>query len=165
MRIELDRFTCSTTNRCASVDIRFTRHPPYRTSDRIFSRLGNNGELICSSNKKKSYAGSMPRPRRRSTPSSDRDDSSTERTTEFRVHIADLGPDVDEENIRKVFQRFGTLLDVWIATASSFAFVVYKQKEEAQKAIDQMDGRYDHSEGRQPLEYVCWIEVVRKRAD
>ena len=107
----------------------------------------------------------MPRPRRRSTPSSDRDDSSTERTTEFRVHIADLGPDVDEENIRKVFQRFGTLLDVWIATASSFAFVVYKQKEEAQKAIDQMDGRYDHSEGRQPLEYVCWIEVVRKRAD
>jgi RNA recognition motif-containing protein len=90
----------------------------------------------------------MPRPGRRSTPSSDRD-SSTERTHEFRVHVADLGPDVDEGNIRSVFQRFGKLLDVWVATASSFAFVVYKHKDEAQKAIDQMDGRYDRSKQRE----------------
>ena len=82
----------------------------------------------------------MPRARRHSTPSSD-SDHSVERTNEFRIHIAELGANVDEENLRDVFERFGTLMDVWIATASSFAFVVYKRKEEAQKAIDQMDGR------------------------
>ena len=64
---------------------------------------------------------------------------------EFRVHIAELPQGVQEGDVRKVFQRFGTVLDVWVAGASCFAFVVYKQKEEAQKAIDQMDGRYESS--------------------
>jgi len=33
------------------------------------------------------------------------------------------------------------LTDVWVAGASCFGFVVYKQKDEAQKAIDEMDGK------------------------
>ena len=77
--------------------------------------------------------------RRSRSPHSDREDS---RVNEFRVHIAELPQGVQEGEVRKVFQRFGTVLDVWVASASCFAFVVYKLKEEAQKAIDQMDGRY-----------------------
>ena len=82
-----------------------------------------------------------PRRSRSRSPRSDRD-SSQERSPEHRVHIAELPAGIQEADIRKTFQRFGTLLDVWVASASCFAFVVYKLKEEAQKAIDQMDGRY-----------------------
>ncbi len=92
----------------------------------------------------------MPRSRSESSASSRRSrsplsehDSSSERTNEYRVHIADLTPGVQEGEVRKMFQRFGTLLDVWVAGASCFAFVVFKYKEDAQKAIDQMDGKYD----------------------
>ena len=81
-------------------------------------------------------------PRRSRSPISDHE-GGNERLNEYRVHIAELPQGVQESEIRKQFQRYGTLLDVWVASASCFAFAVYKQKEEAQKAIDQMDGRYD----------------------
>lgn len=80
--------------------------------------------------------------RRSRSPRSDRENSN-ERSNEYRVHVAELAPGVDVSEIRKLFQRFGTILDVWVASASCFAFVVFKHKEDAQKAIDQMDGRYD----------------------
>ncbi|CAF3527600.1 unnamed protein product [Adineta steineri] len=91
----------------------------------------------------------MPRTTRSESSSSSRrsrsplseHESSSERTNEYRVHIAELKPGVQENDIRKMFQRYGTLLDVWVASASCFAFVVFKYKEDAQKAIDQMDGR------------------------
>jgi RNA recognition motif-containing protein len=81
-------------------------------------------------------------PRRSRSPLSDHD-SGNERVNEHRIHIAELPQGVQESDVRKVFQRYGTLVDVWVASASCFAFVVYKQKEEAQKAIDKMDGRYE----------------------
>jgi splicing factor, arginine/serine-rich 7 len=90
----------------------------------------------------------MPRSRsatplsRRSRSSRSDRDSSHERPNEYRVHIAELPSGIHENELRKVFQRFGTVLDVWVANASGFAFIVYKHKEDAQKAIDQMDGRY-----------------------
>jgi arginine/serine-rich splicing factor 7 len=86
-------------------------------------------------------ASSSP-PRRSRSPLSDHD-SDNERSNEYRVHIAELTPGVQENEIRKMFQQFGTLVDVWVASASCFAFVVFKYKEDAQKAIDKMDGRYD----------------------
>ncbi|UJR15362.1 hypothetical protein I4U23_002311 [Adineta vaga] len=88
----------------------------------------------------RSRSASSSASRRSRSPRSDHG-SSSERTNEYRVHIAELTRGVDANEIRKVFQRFGTILDVWVASASCFAFVVYKYKEEAQKAIDQMDGR------------------------
>jgi len=84
--------------------------------------------------------------RRSRSPPSDHDSGgddagSIERSNEFRVHIAQLTPGVKDSDVRKVFQQFGTIMDLWLAQASCFAFVVYKRKEEAQAAIDQMDGR------------------------
>ena len=98
-------------------------------------------------------------PRRSRSPLSDRE-SDHERSNEYRVHIAELSPGVQESEIRKVFQRFGTLLDVWVASASCFAFAVYKHKEEAQKAIDQMDGRYAMRE-QDEREYLLFIDSDR----
>jgi len=81
-------------------------------------------------------------PRRSRSPLSDHENTS-DRPNEYRIHIAELPQGTQESEVRKVFQRYGTLVDVWVASASCFAFVVYKTKEEGQKAIDQMDGRYD----------------------
>ncbi len=83
-----------------------------------------------------------PSPRRSRSPSSEHENKK-DRSNEFRVHIAELPQGTQESEIRKAFQRYGTLVDVWAASASCFAFVTYKLKEEAQKAIDEMDGRYD----------------------
>jgi arginine/serine-rich splicing factor 7 len=83
--------------------------------------------------------------RRSRSPLSDHG-SDNDRTNEYRLHIAELSPGVQESDIRKTFQRFGTLIDVWVASASCFAFVVFKYKEDAQKAIEQMDGRYAKKE-------------------
>jgi arginine/serine-rich splicing factor 7 len=102
-----------------------------------------------------------PSSRRSRSPLSDRD-SSTERTNEYRVHIAELTAGVQENDIRKIFQRYGTILDIWIASASCFAFVVYKYKEDAQKAIDQMDGRYERVLNEPNLDNCYWIKIIWK---
>lgn len=65
-----------------------------------------------------------------------------DRTNEYRIHVAELSRDIQEDELRKIFQRHGTVADVFIANASGFAFIVYKQKDEAQRAIDALDGRY-----------------------
>lgn len=91
-------------------------------------------------------------PRRSRSPLSDHE-SDHERPNEYRVHIAELTPGIQESEIRKGFQRFGTVLDVWAASASCFAFVVYKYKEDAQKAIDQMDGRYAMTQSGRKMEH------------
>jgi RNA recognition motif-containing protein len=83
-------------------------------------------------------------PKRSRSPVSDHEGGNDRpNANEHRIHIADLPQGVQESEVRKQFQRYGTLVDVWVASASCFAFVVYKQKEEAQKAIDSMDGRYE----------------------
>ena len=83
-----------------------------------------------------------PSSRRSISPASNRD-SSNERSSGYRVHIAELTLGIQEDEIQKKFERFGKILDVWVASASCFGFVVFKYKEDAQKAIDHMDGRYD----------------------
>ena len=83
-----------------------------------------------------------PSPKRSRSPLSDHDNGN-DRSNEYRIHIAELPSGIQESEIRKSFQRYGPMIDVWVASASCFAFVVYKNKEDAQKAIDQMDGRYD----------------------
>lgn len=76
------------------------------------------------------------------SPLSNRDNES-DGPNEYRLHIAELPQGTQEDEVRKVFERFGTLTDVWVASASCFGFVVYKQKGEAQKALEEMDGRYE----------------------
>jgi arginine/serine-rich splicing factor 7 len=99
-------------------------------------------------------------PRRSRSPLSDHE-RANDRPNEYRIHIAELPQGVQESEIRKVFQRYGTLVDVWAAGASCFAFVVYKQKEEAQKAIDEMDGRYDICT-KKNLNNYYWIKIIWK---
>ena len=59
-----------------------------------------------------------------------------------RLHIADLGVDCSKREIESRFKKYGSLSDVWLArNPPCFAFVVYKNREDANEAIKQIDGR------------------------
>jgi RNA recognition motif-containing protein len=60
-----------------------------------------------------------------------------------RVHIADLTEKVTKSDIEKAFGKYGELDEVWMAkNPPCFAFCVYKNKDDANDAIKEMDGRY-----------------------
>jgi len=59
-----------------------------------------------------------------------------------RVHIADLTEKVTKSDIEKAFGKYGEVEEVWMAkNPPCFAFVVFKNKEDAGDAIKEMDGR------------------------
>ncbi|CAI9744134.1 arginine-rich splicing factor 7-like [Octopus vulgaris] len=59
-----------------------------------------------------------------------------------RVHVADLGEDPSKRELECVFEKFGKLLEVWVAKSPPcFAFIVYKYREDADAAIKEMDGK------------------------
>ena len=59
-----------------------------------------------------------------------------------RVHIADLTEKVTKSDIEKSMGKFGEIEEVWMAkNPPCFAFVVFKNKEDAGDAIKEMDGR------------------------
>lgn len=57
-----------------------------------------------------------------------------------RIHVADLTESVTQHDVEKTFGRFGEIAEVWMAkNPPCFAFVVYKDKEDAADAIREMD--------------------------
>jgi arginine/serine-rich splicing factor 7 len=59
-----------------------------------------------------------------------------------RVHIADLTEKVTKSDIEKSFGKYGEIEEVWMAkNPPCFAFVVFKNKDDASDAIKEMDGR------------------------
>ena len=59
-----------------------------------------------------------------------------------RVHIADLSEKATKSDIEKSFGKFGDIEEVWMAkNPPCFAFVVFKNKDDANDAIKEMDGR------------------------
>ena len=89
----------------------------------------------------RSGSRSRSRSRRYRSPSiSDRSRSAS--PDGYRVHVADLGLDPSKREIEKHFEKFGPLIEVWVAkNPPCFAFVVYKYKDDADMAIREMDGK------------------------
>ena len=59
-----------------------------------------------------------------------------------RVHVADISQSVSKSEIEKVFGKYGDIEEVWMAkNPPCFAFIVYKNKEDADDAIRDMNGR------------------------
>lgn len=60
----------------------------------------------------------------------------------YRVHVADLGLDPSKSELTKGFEKFGPLNEVWVArNPPCFAFIVFKYREDAERAVQEMDGR------------------------
>ncbi|EUB62650.1 RNA-binding protein Rsf1 [Echinococcus granulosus] len=58
----------------------------------------------------------------------------------YRIFIGGVDPRVGKVELEREFDRFGTIVDVWVArNPPGFAFIVYKHLEDAEKAIRRMD--------------------------
>ena len=58
-----------------------------------------------------------------------------------RVHVGSINAATSQHELRRVFERYGVILDMWMArTNPCFAFIVFKRRSQALKAIKCMDG-------------------------
>lgn len=57
-----------------------------------------------------------------------------------RLHVADLGQGVSKNELTRVFEKYGPLKEVWVASSPPcFAFVVFENREDAEEAIQAVD--------------------------
>ncbi|CAF1138607.1 unnamed protein product [Adineta steineri] len=60
----------------------------------------------------------------------------------YRVHISDLAAGISRKEIERVFTKYGIINEVWVATnPPCFAFVNFKHRSDADKAIREVDGK------------------------
>ena len=59
-----------------------------------------------------------------------------------RVYVGDLGNNGDPDELRRMFSRYGSVQDVWVAhKPPGFAFVFYRTVREAREAVKGANGR------------------------
>uniref|UniRef100_A0A8C9RED7 Polyadenylate-binding protein n=1 Tax=Scleropages formosus TaxID=113540 RepID=A0A8C9RED7_SCLFO len=69
------------------------------------------------------------------------------RAKEFNnVYCKNFGEDIDDDKLKEIFGKFGPALSVRVMTDSNgkskgFGFVSYERHEDAQKAVDEMNGK------------------------
>uniref|UniRef100_A0A8C6LWP9 Polyadenylate-binding protein n=1 Tax=Nothobranchius furzeri TaxID=105023 RepID=A0A8C6LWP9_NOTFU len=69
------------------------------------------------------------------------------RAKEFtNVYIKNFGDDMDDEKLREVFSKYGNALSIRVMTDDSgksrgFGFVSFERHEDAQRAVDEMNGK------------------------
>ncbi|XP_028316753.1 polyadenylate-binding protein 1 isoform X1 [Gouania willdenowi] len=69
------------------------------------------------------------------------------RAKEFtNVYIKNFGDEMDDEKLREVFSQYGNAMSIRVMTDDSgksrgFGFVSFERHEDAQKAVDEMNGR------------------------
>lgn len=57
------------------------------------------------------------------------------------IYCIKIGSSITRRDIEKEFERYGTLLEVWMSrTRPSFAFVVYKRDKDAAEAQKRTNG-------------------------
>src|SRR5262245_31061717 len=60
-----------------------------------------------------------------------------------KVYIGDLGNNAVDEEIEGTFRKFGRITNLFIAKRPpGFAFVEYESERDAERAVENMDGRY-----------------------
>jgi len=59
----------------------------------------------------------------------------------YRLHVADLDENARKKDLERIFMRFGPLKEIWLASYAPFyAFVVYRNRLDAQDACEDADG-------------------------
>jgi len=81
--------------------------------------------------------------RRRSSRRRSRSRSGSAGNEGTRVHIGEIDGTVSERDIEDAFGKYGQLGEVWVATyAPFFAFVVFKNRADAEDAVKDINGSY-----------------------
>nr|CAD7439162.1 unnamed protein product [Timema bartmani] len=71
---------------------------------------------------------------------------SSEEAEGVRLHVADLeGMGVSKHELQYVFDKYGPLKEIWVAKSPPcFAFVVFRDREDAEDALRATDGITSH---------------------
>jgi arginine/serine-rich splicing factor 7 len=60
----------------------------------------------------------------------------------YRLHVSPLNPRTSRRDIEKIFGKFGSINEVWMATnPPCFAFVNFKHRADAEDAMQSLDGK------------------------
>jgi hypothetical protein len=78
--------------------------------------------------------------RRSRSPLRSANDQEEDDSNNCRIHVADLSSSCTKRQIEKAFEKW-PVVEVWHAQASCFAFVVLRNREDVQQAINELDGR------------------------
>merc|ERR1719205_215563 len=66
---------------------------------------------------------------------------SPENNDGYRLHVADLDEECRKADLEEVFMKYGPLKEIWLASyAPYYAFVVYRDRMDAQDACEGADG-------------------------
>lgn len=94
---------------------------------------------------RRSYSRSRSRSRSGDRYRSDRDrdrDYGRDENDGCRLHIADLTEKVSQRDLESAFSKYGDIKEVWMAkNPPCFAFVVFKNRDDANVALKEMDQR------------------------
>ncbi|KAJ8022723.1 RNA-binding protein 1 [Holothuria leucospilota] len=61
----------------------------------------------------------------------------------YRLFIGDIGGRIGKYDLEGEFDKFGPLIDIWVArNPPGFAYVVFKYKDDAEAAVRELHGRY-----------------------
>ena len=104
--------------------------------------MGRSRSSSRSRSRSRSQSRSRHHDRQRRSRSHSRSRSSSSEEEGYRIHVADLGIDCSKREMENAFKKFGPLLEVWLAhNPPCFAFVVYQYSEDAEEAIQEMNGK------------------------
>ena len=99
-----------------------------------------------STSRRRRSQSTRSRSRRRSTShrrrSRSRSRSQSEELEGQRLHVADLDSRASKWDLEEVFNKYGQLIEIWMAkSVPCFAFVVFKKREDAYEACRAADGQ------------------------
>ncbi|UJR35079.1 hypothetical protein I4U23_027854 [Adineta vaga] len=61
--------------------------------------------------------------------------------TGYRIHVSDLAPGIQRKEIERVYKKFGTINEIWVAiNPPCFAFINFKHRSDAEEAMKETDG-------------------------
>ncbi|XP_033646242.1 serine/arginine-rich splicing factor 7-like isoform X2 [Asterias rubens] len=73
--------------------------------------------------------------------SSDDDNNSDDERERTRIYIGDINSETTRTDLERIFKKFGSLFEVWLARYPPlFAFVAFKKRRDAEDAVREMNG-------------------------
>merc|ERR1712002_47033 len=106
-----------------------------RSRKRSNSRRRRSGSRRRSRSRSRGRRNSAPRFRSRSPR------RSPDNADGYRLHVADLDEECRKADLEEVFMKYGPLKEIWLASyAPYYAFVVYRDRMDAQDACEGADG-------------------------
>merc|ERR1712083_259497 len=112
-----------------------------RNRNRSRGRSDLGGKARSRSKSKRLSSHRRPRSKRRSSKSRSRSSRVSNNEEGYRLHVADINAECRKKDLERIFQKYGPLKEIWLASYAPFyAFIVYQAKRDAETACSRANG-------------------------